>query len=360
MKILQVTPTFFSDKSIIGGGERYVSNVCAALTSGSTPGATQCDILSFGEENELNISPGVNMFVIEGEPSDITSFAGKKFDTIIEGYDVIHVHQCLLPFGLFIAARAKLANKFVIGTDHGGGEYARLESFPRLGRLFDIFHAQSEFAKSAFSYLTTPIEVIRGPSDEYRFPLRRKHQKPEGPIISIGRILPHKGFEIIIEAMPEDSELQIVGRPHDSAYLDYLRSMVASKNVSFKTDLSDDEIKEILEAASVYIHASTHFGYNSQFYHKPELLAIAPIEAMMSGVPTMVSCAGALPELTFLNGCIGFKDRSELKSLLQAKEYIQNDRDIHKIREDAVKHYGLEQFRYQYWSMLEKHKKETA
>jgi glycosyltransferase involved in cell wall biosynthesis len=354
MKILQVTPTYFSDKSVIGGGERYVSNVCSALISVSKPGSTQCDILSFGEEKGLSIKPGVDMIVIDGDPNNITSFAGEKLDNIVEEYDVIHVHQCLLPFGLFIAARAKLANKFVIGTDHGGGEYGNLESFPRLGRLFDIFHAQSEFAKSAFSQLTTPIEVIRGPSDEDSFPLRRRHHHAEGPIISIGRILPHKGFEMIIEAMPEDSELQVVGRPHDSAYLDHLNTKAEGKNVKFKTSLNDEEIKQLLEKASVYVHASTHFGYNGDFYHKPELLAIAPIEAMMSGVPTLVSSAGALPELTFMNGCMGFKDQKELKICLQSKEYIHKYQAAEKIRRDAVKYYGLEQFGNQYLNMLKK------
>lgn len=360
MKILQISPTYFSDQSVIGGGERYVNNVCSAATSVGKPGSVDCDILSFGEQAQrFTIYPNVQMIVVNGNPNDLPSFAGENLDNIIVEYDVVHIHQCLLPFGLFNAARAKLAGKIVIGTDHGGGEYARLESFPRLGRLFNLLHAQSAFAQSSFAQLATPVKLIRGPVNEHHFPLKRKHYQPKGPIISIGRILPHKGFDMLINALPVGEELRIIGRPHDNSYLDHLKSIAQGKNVSFLTTLDDEGIRVNLEKASLYVHASTHFGFNGHFYHKPELLAIAPIEAIMSGVPTLVSSAGALPELTILDGCIVFKDTEELCSLLKRKTELMPEIPLEKMREGAIKHYGLEQFGRLYLDSLEKTQQEN-
>ena len=53
------------------------------------------------------------------------------------------------------------------------------------------------------------------------------------------------------------------------------------------------------------------------YAHKPELLGLAPLEALASGTPTLVSDAACLPELAVLPGCRVFHDEAELAAMLR-------------------------------------------
>ncbi len=50
LKHLQITPSFFSDESIIGGGERHVDNFCKALLAAAAERSLpiRCEIVAFG------------------------------------------------------------------------------------------------------------------------------------------------------------------------------------------------------------------------------------------------------------------------------------------------------------------------
>ncbi len=353
MRLLQVTPTFFSDASVVGGGERYVGNVCAAALAAADAGELRCDILSFGTERAtLPMQPGSDMHIIPGAPADICSFAGEEVDRLIDAYDVIHLHQCLLPFAMFLAARARIAGKVVIGTDHGGGETHHLERYRLLGGLFDAFHAQSEFAATSFSQFSTPVHVIRGPVDDQQFVLSRGPRQSH-VFVSVGRFLPHKGYEHAIAALPAGATLVIVGRPHDEDYFQYLRKAAAGRDVRCETSLDDSGVLKALRTAGLYIHSGTHFGFRGEFFAKPELLSLAPLEAMCTGTPAVVSRAGALSELVSLEGCRDFADAGELASLLDAAargSLFTLTRD--EVRAEVVARYGTLQFGRAYLHML--------
>lgn len=353
MRILQVTPTFFSDRSVVGGGERYVSNVCAAVRSASDGSPVRCDMLSFASERALiPIGPGIDLHLIPGIPADLVSFAGDALDDCIGAYDVIHVHQCLLPSGFFVAARARLAGKVVVGTDHGGGETQHLEAFPVLGAMYDAFHAQSEFAASAFTQLRTPVHVIYGPVDETMFPLSCRPREPS-LFVTLGRFLPHKGYEHAIRALPEGATLVIVGRPYDDPYFSFLRAQAQGKDVRFETGLDDQAVASLLGRAGACLHTGVHVDYVGHFRSKPELLALAPLEAMCAGTPSVVSSAGALPELARLAGCRSYAEVGELAGLLRAQAAGSlSGIEPEAIRRDAVEKYGLAQFGAAYLRMI--------
>ena len=57
--------------------------------------------------------------------------------------------------------------------------------------------------------------------------------------------------------------------------------------------------------------------YTGHYAHKPELLGLAPLEALASGAPTLVSDAACLPELAVLPGCRVFRDEADLAAMLR-------------------------------------------
>jgi glycosyltransferase involved in cell wall biosynthesis len=353
LRILQVTPTYFSDASVIGGGERYVHNVCAAVTTAAQRNSARSDMLSLGRERTtIVLTPETDLHLIPCSPDDMLSCSGETLDALIDTYDVVHVHQCLLSWGIFIAARARLAGKIVLGTDHGGGENGLIEAYPLLGGQFDMFHAQAQFATGAFLQMNTPVCVIYGPVDETLFPLQ-SDTRDHTSIVMLGRVMPHKGYEQAIEALPANARLTIVGHPAEADYLSFLKARALGRQVRFEPELDDAELAQLLGWAGLYLHTGTHHDYAGDFYYKPELLGLAPLEAMSAGTPAIVSTAGALPELGRLVGCRVFHNRLELANMLEA--HVAGglfDATPNEIRAHVVKFYGLKQFGRAYLEMI--------
>ena len=111
--------------------------------------------------------------------------------------------------------------------------------------------------------------------------------------------------------------LTIVGQHYDTAYLDFLRSCAEGRDVTFDDTLEDEAVRALLHRAGTVVQASTHVDHTGHYAHKPELLGLAPLEALASGAPTLVSDAACLPELAVLPGCRVFHDQDELAAMLR-------------------------------------------
>ena len=320
MNVLHVSPTYYSDLSVIGGGERYVLYCAKALLSAAASGGVRgrATLVAFGDAPGWVDFPGdIRCEVVEGRPWDATSLNASQIRQTVRGHDVVIVHQCLSAFGLFLACQAKLEDKLVIGLDHGGGEHPIVARTPEAGAFFDLFQAYSTFGARAFSDIQGRVVVIPGPVDDEFYTPERGDAKRGSKVVALGRIMPHKGFDRVIAALPEGLQLDIVGRGYDDEYSSYLRTLASGKSVQFCADLDDEEVRSLLRQASIFVHASTHVDYRGTYYAKPELLGLAPLEALACGVPTLVSSAGSLPELACVDGCVCFGDDKELAALLR-------------------------------------------
>ncbi len=356
MKVIHVTPTYFAESSIIGGGERYVDNVCTSL--GFQDVIARSDILSFGAEaRDIVLRPKSTLRIIKTAPAksfgEADAYANSQIRKHLAGYDVVHVHQCLTPFGLYVASHARLLEKIVIGTDHGGGETPLYQSHPFLYGNFDFLHAQSKFASSSYADATVPVRVIKGPVDDRRFRTNPAEHRNPRLLISIGRILPHKGFENLIDALPGGCKLIIAGRIHDSEYHEFLKGRVGDKQVVFEPLLDDGDLLALIWQAGLCLHGSVNTGFNGNRYLKAELLGLAPLECMLTGMPAICSQTAALHELGVLRGCRTYREKEDLADLLQ--RYLSgalNFPPANIIRDDVVEHYGMEQFGRKYVSAL--------
>ena len=228
----------------------------------------------------------------------------------------LYIHQCLSPVSLFVAAQGRLLGKRIIGVNFGGGEDPLVLHTPDLARVYDAFHAQSQFAVSCFSAFDVSVQVVPGPLDSDTYIPDPGQERDRCRVLAVGRILPHKGFERIVRCLPNSLALTIVGQSYDEPYYACLRELARGKAVSFETDLDDAAVRDRLHRAGLFVHASTHFDYRGWYTPKPELLGLAPLEAIACGLPTLVSNAGALPELAQLPGCWCFADDTELAKLL--------------------------------------------
>jgi glycosyltransferase involved in cell wall biosynthesis len=317
MKVLHISPTYYAADSVVGGGEKYILYMARALSCVAS--YAENTILAFGEkEGEITVNE-VRCIVALGRPWDAYSVNVADLQQRMASADIVIVHQCLTAFGLFVASHARLAGKIVVGMDHGGGEHPLVSHSGESCLMFHGFLTYSKFGMAAFHDSKVPTKIIYGPVDTtYYFPPAREERERD-LVVAVGRILPHKGFDRIIRSLPKSLRLVIAGTVSDQEYSAVLADLIQSTgaNVVIKGGLSDDEVREVLRKASLFVHASTHIDYKGKYYAKPELLGLAPLEALACGTPTLVSNAGSLPELGVVVGCDVFSSDEELKKSLE-------------------------------------------
>lgn len=319
--IVQVTTTSYSRDGVIGGGERLALYIDAALRRAADDAGLALTTTLLALDGRSPRGQGKDRYqAIAGQAWDVHSLDADKLTARLRPADAIYVHQCLTPVGLFVAAHGRLLGKRVFGSDAGAGEAPLLALNPDIMAIYDGVHAISAFAAAAFVGFPVPVHIVPGPVDT------TLHQPPPDDaaprdrrlVVSVGRILPHKGHERTIRALPPGMSLVIVGQPYDQEYLAYLRIVAEGKDVTFADWLDDAQVRALLHRAGIFVHASTHVDYRGHYAHKPELLGLAPLEALASGTQALVSDAACLPELAVLPGCLVFRDEAELSDLMRA------------------------------------------
>jgi hypothetical protein len=121
MRVLHASPTWFSPESVIGGGERWVDNVIAALSAGAPE--IQQSMVAIGTQSGLKLRGKClirilpNERVQQGAMNAISSLLWSE----VRNFDLIHVHQCLTDFGAYACCVAASLGKTVVLTDLGGG-----------------------------------------------------------------------------------------------------------------------------------------------------------------------------------------------------------------------------------------------
>lgn len=121
IRILHASPTWFSPESIVGGGERWVDNVMLALAAGA-PEVEQA-MVAIGSSSGLTLRGRTLTRIVQNErvrqqPMEAVS---SRLWGELAGFDVIHIHQSLADFGVYVCCVASSLGKTVILTDLGGG-----------------------------------------------------------------------------------------------------------------------------------------------------------------------------------------------------------------------------------------------
>ena len=342
--LLQITTTSYSRDGVVGGGERialYIDEAFRAAAEKADIGLTT-SLLALDGRSAFGAGKDRYQRLV-GEAWNVHSLNADDLAARIRVADLVYVHQCLTPVGLFAAAHARLLGKPVYGLDAGAGEAQMLLYNPNIMSIYDGVHALSVFAASAFEGFSTPVHVIMGPVDtKLHRPSADGTRRDSKLAVAVGRILPHKGHDRTIRALPSGMKLIIVGQHYDSAYLDYLRGCADGKDVVFEDTLDDADVRALLQRAGTFVHASTHVDYAGRYAHKPELLGLAPLEALACGTPTLVSDAACLPELAVVPGCRVFRNEDELAAMLREAASMPSDISAAEMHAAVDDKFGLD------------------
>jgi glycosyltransferase involved in cell wall biosynthesis len=300
-RVAVVYPIPFGEEGAFGGGERYALELARALSR-----RVPARLVTFGRragrrrEGTLEIRVYRPLLHVRGERFNPLSL---RFLGALRGVDVVHCvcWNTLVSDLAVLAARA--LGKRVFVTDVGGGSSVTMVRWLSLGRLVDRYlliapqgGGQFERFRARWSILYAGIDVERYQPD---------HGRPRRGVLFVGRILPHKGINYLVEAIDPGVPLRIVGRPYHEEFLQLLRQLAIGKDVTFVTDASDDDVVREYQSCAVAVLPSVNTTVYGATTALPELLGFTAMEAMACGAAVLCTDVGALSEVV-VDGVTGF------------------------------------------------------
>ncbi len=298
MKVVHVTPTYFSPESVVGGGERFPIELAKAMSR-----YVQTEVVSFGTEFKRISVPGYPPLKIypRWNKADRDNPFNPLFLRELLSADVIHCHQYWILAANLAILGGKLLGKKVFATDLGGGG-RNLAFYINLTRWLDGYLLLSQNSADLAKNCLAPIRLIYAGVDPSLYkPAGTKERK----VLFVGRFIPNKGIDVLIEAMPPDVPLHVVGNPYDQRYYEDLKQLAEGKNVVFRTGLSDAEtIAEYSSASTCVLPAVIKNRYGTEAANV-QLFALPLVEAMACETVPIATNLFAHPEI-IEEGVTGF------------------------------------------------------
>lgn len=296
MKAIHVVPALFSStKGIVGGAERYAYELARFLSM-----RMDCSLLTFGDRPESYTDGSLKVQIlggahyVRGQRNNPLSW--EMFRELWQG-DIVHCHQQhILSSSLTALARRYLGRKATVVSDLGGGGWD-LSAYMKTDPFFDAHLHISQYSRKVKGHdQYTNAHVIYGGVDTEKFSPEAGVAR-EALILYVGRLLPHKGIDILVRAIGPGMRLEIIGRPYDETYHAELRRLAEGKAVVFRSDATDADIVQAYRRAACIVLPSVYTDLNGNYSAVPELLGQTLLEGMSCGAPAVCSDVASMPEI---------------------------------------------------------------
>ena len=298
MKVVQISPTYFDNSSVLGGGERYPMALAEQMSE-----IVDTTLISFSQNRssykkknlKIEIYP-VKYFLLNNKVNPLTF---RHLPAILKA-DVIHMHQINTLVSDLGAMMAFMLGKRAYVTDHGMGLGLTLNRYLPVLKCYRNVISQSCFTLDFIpDTLREKAVLIKGGVDTNKFCIAPTLET-EKKIIYVGRILPHKGINYLIEAFKIlnrlDYKLKIIGKVYSDEFYQYLKQMANGLPVEFIHDADDQKLIYEYCTALVTVLPSVYTNCYGGYTPVPELMGLTLLESQACGTPVICTDAGAMHE----------------------------------------------------------------
>jgi alpha-maltose-1-phosphate synthase len=291
--VVHVVPALFGPDGIVGGAERYVYELARHMAR-----HVSTTLVTFGRDDHEARHGPLRLKTI-GHPRHVRGQRANPFAIRLLGEltaaDVVHCHQQHVVASTAAALYCRATRRRVVCTDLGGGGWD-LSSYVSTDRLFHEHLHISEYSRKVYGHDGwARARVILGGVDADKF-------SPDGrertiDCLFVGRLLPHKGVDVLLDAVPAEMRLVLAGPAPDRGYLDDLKTRAAGKNVRFVHDAPDDVIVDLYRSARAVALPSVYRDCYGGITRVPELLGQTLLEGMACGAAAVCTDVASLPEV---------------------------------------------------------------
>ena len=297
-----VAALFGVNGGVVGGAERYALELARYMAD-----EVPTRLVTFGarERHERigNLAVRVigNPWHVRGQRANPISLS--IFPELLKA-DVVHCHQQHMLASSFAAAFCRLTRRRVFVTDLGGGGFD-VSAYVSTDSWYHGHLHLSEYSRRLYGHSEKHFaHVILGGVDVEKFSPGESAAR-NGSALFVGRLLPHKGVDQLINAIPAGMELQLIGHEFDEAYLKDLHQLSADKRVSFRHDCDDSELVDAYRHATCVVLPSVYRTIYGSETRVPELLGQTLLEGMACATPVICTNVASMPEIVE-NGVSGF------------------------------------------------------
>lgn len=339
MKVVHVSPLYFSDEGVIGGGERYALELARAMSN-----HVDTRLVTFGKRRQsiLDGNLRIEMYPVW------KYWGGKNVNPINLTFlkelltaDVIHMQQYVIALSDICTLFARAFRKPIFASDHGGGgrNYAhRL----RTGDHITGFLLVSNYLAKQYAQYAHKTRIIYGgfnPDLFYPRPVARQRK-----VMFAGRLIPFKGINYLVEGIDPEIDLHLVGRPYHPEYYALLEKLAEGKRVEFQTALSQEELAEEFSSSLVSVLPSVYTDVYGTQHLKSEILGLVLLEAMACATPVLVTRVGGMPEIV-RDGETGFVvPPNDPAALGERIRYLYDNPDVAERMGQAAREHALANF----------------
>jgi glycosyltransferase involved in cell wall biosynthesis len=302
-RVIHTVPALFSaDGGVLGGAERYALELARHMAD-----REPTTLVSFGPKDREETMGNLRIRIFGGawhvrglwaNPFSLRALA------LLRSADVIHCHQRYIVMTSTAAALARLTGKRVFVSDLGGGGW----DISRYISTENWFHGHlhiSQYSRKISRQEGNPrAQVIMGGVDTDKFS-PDPSVPPSGAVLFVGRILPHKGVNDLVNALPPGMQLKIVGQPYHEGFYSDLQSMAAGKDVQFIHSATDQGLVDAYRSSLCVVLPSVYRTMYGDRTDVPELLGQTLLEGMACGIPGICTDVASMPEVV-ADGITGF------------------------------------------------------
>lgn len=295
--VVHLSPSLFGDDGIRGGGERAAYEFAQAVAA-NVPST----FVSFGRRRRSwrDGNLAVEIYQSAGD------LGGQMFDPLCYRFleqlrraDVVHCNQYRVAVSQLAILAGTAMGKRTFVTDRGGVG-VHFDPLVPVERCLTALLPMSNFSLSQLP-ANVPSRVIFGGATEL-FLTGGVHPPEVSPpggrrALYVGRLMRHKGIDVLIEGLPEGIGLDIVGRVYDEQYAALLHKLAAGRDVRFVHDATDEWLLDAYRNALVGVLPSVYRDAFGGSWEMPELLGNVLLESMVCATPVICSDVGGMPEV---------------------------------------------------------------